>query len=60
MVGKLDNPKYWRSRAEEVRGIAKTLRDPKSNAIMSRIADDYERLAKAAEQRRGAGSEKHN
>jgi len=28
--------------------------------MLSRIADDYERLAKAAEQRRGFGSEKND
>ena len=58
MVDKLDNPKYWLSRAEEVRRGAENIRDQKSNAIMIKIADDYEQLAKVAEQRRGLGPEK--
>ena len=52
MTGQLKNPEYWRTRAEEVRLIGEDLQDPGSNAIMQRIADDYERLAKFTEERR--------
>ena len=41
---KLDNPEYWRFRAEEVRSIADEMRDGEPKAIMLRIADDYERI----------------
>ena len=60
MVDNLDNPKYWLSRAEEIRRGAENIRDQKSNGILIKIADEYERLAKVAEHRRGAGSEKHD
>jgi len=47
---KLDNPEYWRFRAEEVRTIADDMRDGDPKAIMLRIAEDYERIAKLVEQ----------
>ena len=53
----VDSPEFWRSRAEEVRAIADDLHDPDAKAIMTRIADDYERLAQHAERRRMSGSE---
>ena len=48
----IDDPEFWRSRAEEVRTIAEEMKDRHGKAIMNRIADDYERLAQHAEQRR--------
>ena len=48
----VDDPEFWRSRAEEVRNIADSLKEADAKAIMKRIADDYERLAKHAEERR--------
>ena len=53
----VDDPEFWRSRAEEVRVIAEDLKDADAKTIMNRIADDYERLAKYAQQRRRPGSE---
>ena len=47
----VDDPEFWRSRAEEVRTIATDMKEAKAKAIMDRIADDYERLAKHAEAR---------
>ena len=47
---KLDNPEYWRFRAEEVRTIAEDMKAGEPKAIMLRIAEDYERIAKLVEQ----------
>ena len=52
----LDDPKHWRDRAEEVRSLADQMSDPETRRIMRGIADDYEKLAKRAEQRRGKTS----
>jgi hypothetical protein len=46
----LDNPEYWRFRAEEVRTIADDMKGGEPKAIMLRIAEDYERIAKLVEQ----------
>jgi len=48
----MDNPDFWRSRAEEVRAIVWEMKDRHSKAIMDRIADDYECFAQHSEQRR--------
>jgi hypothetical protein len=42
---------HWRMRAEEMRTIAGDALDPKARAMMLRIAADYERLAKHADDR---------
>ena len=47
---KLDNPEYWRYRAEEVRSIADEMRHGEPKAIMLRIAEDYDRIAKLVAQ----------
>ena len=49
-TNKLDNPEYWRYRAEEVRSIADEMRHGEPKAIMLRIAEDYERIARLVEQ----------
>ena len=46
----MDDPQNWRFRAEEVRTAADNMKDGRSKAIMERIAEDYERRAKLAEQ----------
>ena len=48
----VDEPEFWLSRAEEVRAIADDMKEADAKAIMERIANDYERLAKNAENRR--------
>ena len=45
-ANKLDNPEFWRFRAEEARTIADNLKHGEPKAIMLRIAEDYERIAK--------------
>jgi hypothetical protein len=48
----LDNPAHWIARAETARVIAEELGDdPESKRIMLRIAEDYEELAKRAQER---------
>jgi len=48
----IDDPEFWRSRADGVRAIAEGFKHRDAKAIWNRIADDYERLAQLAEQRR--------
>jgi hypothetical protein len=48
----IDDPEFWRSRAEIARAMAQEMKDRHSKAIMDRIAADYESLAQHAEQRR--------
>jgi hypothetical protein len=47
----LNDPEYWRSRSEEARAVATQMMDPHTKAVMLSIAQDYEKLAKRAEQR---------
>src|SRR5262249_1765233 len=42
---------HWRERAEEARVHAEQITDPESKQAMLRIAEDYEKLAKRAEER---------
>jgi hypothetical protein len=46
---------FWRFRAEEVRSIADDMKVIETKAIMSRIAADYEHIAKLVEQLRDEG-----
>jgi len=49
----LNDPEYWRRRAEEARAVAVQMTDPHTKAIMLSIAQDYEKLAARAQQRAG-------
>jgi hypothetical protein len=44
----IDDPPYWRERANEARTLANQMSDPYGKIAMLRIADEYERLAKRA------------
>jgi hypothetical protein len=41
----INDPKYWRERAEELRSIAKLLDDTEAKRQMRAIAASYDRLA---------------
>src|SRR5262249_1962417 len=44
-------PEYWRNRAEEVRTLAADMMDRQARAALLNIAEQYEDLAKRAEER---------
>ena len=57
------DPEHWRFRAEETRTVADQMTHEAARTIMRRIANDYDRLAKLAEeqladQERGAIGDK--
>ena len=47
----VDDPEFWRFRAEAVRSIADDMKVDEARAIMTRIAATYERIADLVEQR---------
>ena len=47
----IDDPQHWRASANEIRALIEDVKDEASKQKMLRIADDYERLAKRAEER---------
>ena len=47
----INDPDHWRGRAEEARTLADTMSDEVSKRMMLKIAEDYEHLAKRAEER---------
>jgi len=52
-----NDPKHWRERAEEARVHAEQISDPESKRMMLKIAEDYEKLAKRAEERLNASQQ---
>ena len=50
-TNEVDDPEFWRFRAEKIRSIANDMKVVEAKAIMTRIAEDYERIAELVEQR---------
>src|SRR5262249_277805 len=47
----INDPQYWRKRADEAHSLADATKDEISKRKMVQMADDYEHLAKRAKQR---------
>jgi len=47
----IESPEYWRQRAVEARTRSEHMLDSITKALMLEIADSYERIAKAYEER---------
>jgi hypothetical protein len=47
----LDDPEYWRDRAEEARARADQMKDPDAKHMMLRIAEGHERQCKLLEKK---------
>jgi hypothetical protein len=47
----INDPKHWLDRAKQARALAEQMGDPEAKRSMLKTADDYERLAKRAEER---------
>ena len=47
----LDNPKHWRSRADEARRLVELSPDPMNKIQLMELVENYESLARRAERR---------
>ena len=50
-TNEVDDPEFWRFRAEEVRSIAEHMKMVEAKAFMALIAANYEHIADLVEQR---------
>jgi hypothetical protein len=46
-----NDPSHWRERAQEARTHAQQMTDPEAKRMMLAIAEDYEKLARRAQER---------
>jgi hypothetical protein len=49
---RLNDPEYWRGRAEEARTIGERMVDGEARESMFKVAEQYEELGRKAERRR--------
>jgi hypothetical protein len=54
MSKRLDDPHYWRDRAEEARVHADQMKDPETKHIWLRVAEGHERQAQLLEKNSGS------
>ena len=52
----IDNPEYWRKRAEEARTMAERMTNAHTKSLMLSVAESYERIAKWAAESAGEPS----
>jgi hypothetical protein len=52
----IDDPEYWRKRAEEARTIAERMTDAHTKSLMLSVAESYEKISKWAAKRAGEPS----
>ena len=45
----IEDPEYWHGRAEEARTLSEQMLDSYTKALLLRVAETYERIAKAYE-----------
>ena len=55
----IDDPGYWRKRAQVIRALVENMREPEAKELMLRMAHEYEELAKVAEQRADGSPQRH-
>jgi len=48
-LGSVNDPKHWRGRAAQMRVLAGEMKAPEAEAMMLRLADDYDKLADRAD-----------
>ena len=53
----LDDPGYWRMRAEDMRRLAEAEPDPGTRALLEVVAKSYDELAERADRRLGSSND---
>jgi hypothetical protein len=50
-----NDPKLWRTRANQIRALAERMQDQLAKDVMLRLANEYEQLAQEVERRNQPG-----